>query len=130
MLHGVFQIIWKSKCTPRIKFFTWLILVDRLNTKTMLRRRNIGDRQDDNCVLCSTGEEETIEHLFFSCPFESLCWCVLDINWDTSINLSDRIMHARQTSVLVFFTEISMIAACEIWKKIEMTRSSTEPTQV
>jgi hypothetical protein len=74
--HGIFEIIWKSKCTPRIKIFTWLILVDRLNTKTMLRRRNIGDRPDDNCVLCSTGEEETIEHLFFSCPFASLCWGV------------------------------------------------------
>jgi hypothetical protein len=116
MLHDVFEIIWKSKCTPRIKFFTWLILVDRLNTKTMLRKRNIGDRQDGNCVLCSTGEEEAIEHLLFSCLFESICWGVLDINWDTSINLSDRIMHARQTSGLVFFTEISMIAAWEIWK--------------
>lgn len=25
----------------RIKFFTWLILVDRLNTKSMLKRRNL-----------------------------------------------------------------------------------------
>jgi len=37
--HPIFKIIWKSRCTPRVKFFAWLVLVDRLNTKTMLRRR-------------------------------------------------------------------------------------------
>jgi hypothetical protein len=31
--------LWKSKCTPRVKFFGWLVLVDRLNTRNMLRRR-------------------------------------------------------------------------------------------
>lgn len=29
--HPIFKIVWKSRCTPRIKFFAWLILVDRLN---------------------------------------------------------------------------------------------------
>ena len=27
-VHPVFKAIWKSKCTPRIKFFAWLVLVD------------------------------------------------------------------------------------------------------
>jgi len=36
--HPAFGWIWKAKCTPRIKFFAWLVLVDRLNTKDMLRR--------------------------------------------------------------------------------------------
>jgi hypothetical protein len=31
--------IWKTKCIPRIKFFGCLLLVDRLNTKNLLRRR-------------------------------------------------------------------------------------------
>ena len=30
-----FTWIWKSKCTPRLKFFAWLILMDRLNTKAI-----------------------------------------------------------------------------------------------
>ena len=33
---AVFRLVWKSKVTPRIKFFAWLILLDRLNTKNML----------------------------------------------------------------------------------------------
>jgi hypothetical protein len=30
--------LWKSKCTPRVKFFGWLVLVDRLNIRNMLKR--------------------------------------------------------------------------------------------
>ena len=39
--HPIFKIIWKSRCTPRIKLFAWLVLVDQLNTKTMLWRRHL-----------------------------------------------------------------------------------------
>jgi hypothetical protein len=32
--------LWKSKCTSKHKFFAWLILHDRINTKDMLLRRH------------------------------------------------------------------------------------------
>jgi len=35
-----FSLIWKCQCTPQIRVFAWLVLVDRLNTRVMLRRRN------------------------------------------------------------------------------------------
>jgi len=57
----------------RIKFFAWLILVDRLNTKSMLKRRNMLAEEEVNCVMCNPGEEEDIDHLFFSCPFAQQC---------------------------------------------------------
>jgi hypothetical protein len=72
--HPIFRRIWKSKCTPRVKFFAWLVLVDRLNTKIMLTRCHIGEIDDDLCVMCDTGSEETMEHLFFTCPFARGCW--------------------------------------------------------
>lgn len=31
--HPTYKIIWKAQCTPRVKFFIWLILVDRLTLK-------------------------------------------------------------------------------------------------
>jgi hypothetical protein len=31
--------IWKSKCIPKIKFFAWLLLNDRFNSRNILRRR-------------------------------------------------------------------------------------------
>lgn len=30
-VHPIFKAVWRSKCTPRIKFFAWLVPVDRLN---------------------------------------------------------------------------------------------------
>jgi hypothetical protein len=46
-----FQWIWKSKCTPRLRFFAWLILMDRLNTRDMLRRKNFHVQPNYFCVL-------------------------------------------------------------------------------
>lgn len=44
--------IWKSNCIPRIKFFSWLLLNDKLNTRNMLRRRN-KFLEDYSCIMCS-----------------------------------------------------------------------------
>lgn len=38
--------IWKSICIPRIKFFTWLMLNDRLNTRNILKRRKNSNKKD------------------------------------------------------------------------------------
>jgi hypothetical protein len=58
---------------PRIKFFTWLVLVDRLNNIMMLTRKHIGQRDDDLCIMCASGQDETVDHLFFNCPFANQC---------------------------------------------------------
>jgi len=87
--HPIFKIVWKSRCVPRIKFFAWLILVDRLNTKTMLQRRHFNVQDGTACIMCTTGEQETIEHLFFECPFAQQCWTRLGISWDSTRPAAD-----------------------------------------
>jgi hypothetical protein len=71
---STFKRMWWSKCIPRLKFFAWLLLVDRLNTKAMLTRRNNSVDSNDHCVLRSSQADEDIGHLFFSCPFPLSCW--------------------------------------------------------
>jgi hypothetical protein len=114
--HPIFKLVWKSRCTPRIKFFFWLILVDRFNTKTMLSRRHIGERNNDHCVLCSLGGNETLEHLFFLCPFAAQCWNRLGFTWDLHLSLDDRLAQASWDSDLDFFVEATMIETWELWK--------------
>lgn len=81
--------IWKSKCIPRIKFFAWLLLNDRLNTRNMLRRRKKFLEEGYNCVLCQLGVEETIEHIFFDCTLSVRRWFKLGIIWeDDAVTLS------------------------------------------
>jgi hypothetical protein len=56
--------IWKTKCIPRIMFFAWLLLNDRLNTRNILRRRRKALDEGYNCVMCHNGDEETAAHFF------------------------------------------------------------------
>lgn len=114
--HPIFKVVWKSQCTPRVKFFVWLILVDRLNTKSMLQRTNLNIQDDINCVMCSNGQEETIDHLFFECPFTKEFWASIHLAWDDSLQLLDRLTQARMAHNLPFFTEVALIAAWELWK--------------
>lgn len=98
-----------------IKFFAWLVLMDRLNTKSMLRR-NLNIQDDTLCIMCNSGAEEEIDHLFFQCPFAGQCWASIGFTWDINLPLPERLASAYQTHGLEFFTEASLIAAWELWK--------------
>jgi hypothetical protein len=63
-----FSWIWKSKLWPKLKVFAWLLLSDRLKTRNMLKRRHLNIGNIYSCALCTSGDEETLEHLFFCCP--------------------------------------------------------------
>ena len=81
----------------------------------MLTRRHITFQGDNTCVLCTTGADETIDHLFFSCPFAGLCWTKISFNWDLTLNLEDRILQGTNDIGLDFSMEAAMIAAWELW---------------
>jgi hypothetical protein len=61
--HPLFSWLWKSKCQPKHKVFFWLLLKNRLNIRSFLRRRSIplDSFTCDNCILQM---EDTIIHLF------------------------------------------------------------------
>jgi hypothetical protein len=66
--------IWDSSCANKIKVFAWLLLMDRLNVRNILRRKKHKlQRNDYSCVMCTNQCEETTFHLFFSCPFSRAC---------------------------------------------------------
>jgi hypothetical protein len=114
--HPVYSWMWKSKVTPRVKFFAWQVLVDRLNTKVMLRRRNLFNEPNAHCVLCAAGIDEDIDHLLFDCSFSRRCWGRIGIQWDINLSLHARIAHCMQQQNVPYFMEIITIAAWEIWK--------------
>ena len=77
-VHSAFKWLWKSSCQPKRKFFFWLLLQDRLSTREILKRRNM-ELQCYDCVLCHLDTEESLMHLFFSCPFSMSCWNTLGL---------------------------------------------------
>jgi hypothetical protein len=108
---------WKSKCIPKIKFFAWLLLNDRLNTRNILRRRRKFLEDGYTCVLCLEDVEESVEHLFFDCPSAACRWFALGITWNDHLNIHQKIQAAKLDFAQPFFMEIFMIGARCIWNE-------------
>lgn len=66
--------VWKIWAPPKIKFFSWLFVQDRIWTSDRLERRhwdNCG-----NCPLCNR-VLESVEHLFVHCRFSIRIWALI-----------------------------------------------------
>jgi hypothetical protein len=72
-IHPAFKWIWYSACQQKHKVFYWLLLKNRLTTRSLFKRKNM---QLDSyaCELCILQKEETLRHLFFKCSFGRNYW--------------------------------------------------------
>jgi hypothetical protein len=111
IVHVAYGWLWKSKCIPKMKFFCWLLLSDRLNTRNMLRRRNICLNTGFSCMLCHNPPEETVEHLIFHCSFAKQCWDCLDCVWGQTGDRLQLITQGKKNWKKSMFMEIFMVAA-------------------
>lgn len=98
-------ILWKSKCTMRLKVFLWLMLMDRLNTREMLQKKQFNIQGGTNCAMCNSMIVESMTHLFFSCTFTQQCWLELGIQWNLALEFMNIITTAQATFHLNFFFE-------------------------
>ncbi|WVZ97553.1 hypothetical protein U9M48_043079 [Paspalum notatum var. saurae] len=78
-VHPAFKWLWDSSCQNKHKVFFWLLLVDRLSTREILRRKSM-HLPSYNCVLCHFGIEESLTHLFLFCDFSKQCWGLLGLS--------------------------------------------------
>jgi hypothetical protein len=107
-----------SVLTKYVKVFTWLLLMDRLNVRNILRRKKHKLQGNNyNCVLCLAQCEETTIHLFFSCLFSLRCWQHLNINWRFDLQFHSMMEETRHTCNNDFFMEIFIVGAWQIWKE-------------
>lgn len=66
-LPQYFIWLWKSRASSKIKVFSWLLLMDRLNTKYILDHKHCAPTNCDlNCVLCSSTSIEIFCSIFSS----------------------------------------------------------------
>ena len=82
--HTVFlrKYLWKLKIRLKIKIFMWF-----LNRKVLLTKDNLVKRNWNGCTKCSfCGCDESIDHLFISCPFARLIWRELCFVLTTSLH--------------------------------------------
>jgi hypothetical protein len=81
----------------------------------MLTRRPINVHDDELCVMCETGDSETINHLFSECTFACQYWSKIHFHWDMNLGIEYRILKSSQEHGIPFFTKAALIAAWELW---------------
>ncbi|XP_020271020.1 uncharacterized protein LOC109846208 [Asparagus officinalis] len=77
----LFNVVWFPCFAPKMACCLLKSLLNRLATRDRLFRFGIILTED--CVLCS-GRKESIDHLFFQCPFSAYIWklCKLKLHTD------------------------------------------------
>ena len=105
MLDGntkfVRKYIWKLKVPLKIRIFMWFLQRKVILTKDNLLKRNW--QGATKCCFCE--HEETIQHLFFDCPFTKVLWRIVHLafnitppknttnlfgNWLNRVNKKDK----------------------------------------
>jgi hypothetical protein len=109
--------ISKSKCLPKLKVFAWLLLMDRLNTKDLMLRKNWHVEGGSSCVLCSANALETRDRLLFQSPFADAWWDLIGIQWNCSFQISSCFIQAQILFRGPCFIVVVVSAAWNIWKE-------------
>jgi hypothetical protein len=112
----VLNAIWKSKALPKLKVFTWLLFMDRLNTLDIMQRKHWYVESGYECSICTDGVLETSQHLFFTCVFATQCWDFLGIQWDVNAQFTQVFAAAKTTFQGPCFFEVFACASWNIWK--------------
>lgn len=80
----------------------------------MLRRKNC-HLQAFNCAVLQCSQEETLVHLFWSCPFAQQCWSFLCPQISTQSSILEAFYDIKEKLNLPFAVEIIMLASWSIW---------------
>ena len=109
-----FGWIWKSSCQAKHKFFFWLLLQDRLNTRNLLGRKNF-HIQSYSCAVLQCTQEEMLMHLFWSCPFAAQCWDYVCPQRSRNLSVHEAFSDIKEKLGVPFYMEIMILAAWGIW---------------
>ena len=81
----------------------------------MLRRKHFHIDDGYTCVMCNTGAEEDIFHVFFDCTFAVTYWQVIQFDWPAINDIHTKLSYGRANNAHGFFMEIFLVAAWELW---------------
>jgi hypothetical protein len=66
-----FNFVWRNHAPPRVRFFAWLLVQNRIQCKVNLAKKNIVD--DATCELCKEHDEDA-DHIVSGCRFARQFW--------------------------------------------------------
>jgi hypothetical protein len=114
--HPAFRWIWSSVCQAKHKVFYWLLLKNRINTRGLLRKKNM-HLDSYVCELCISPREESLRHLFYKCPFAKNCWSYIGVSVPTWLKPERATKRIKRSLNLPFAMEIIILMSWSIWTK-------------
>ena len=73
----ILQFVWSNCAPPRVRFFAWLLVQEKIQCKTNLRFKNVVD--DAECEVCRVAVESP-DHLILHCTIATQFWAKLGIS--------------------------------------------------
>ena len=110
----VYKWFWKCSCQQKHKVFFWLLINDRLNTRGLLRRKNMV-LDSYSCELCILQREESLKHLFFRCRFARNCWASIGVHYPVHLSPRQLIKRIKRCLNVPFYMEIIVLMCWSIW---------------
>lgn len=83
---GLYQKIWSSNTSPKVKHFLWRCLSNSLPVAENMAYCHLA--KDKTCARCGVGEE-SVNHLFFQCTYARQLWALAHIHIPPSGTWSD-----------------------------------------
>jgi len=74
--------IWRNRAPPRVQFFSWLLVQERIQSREHLKRKHVVT--DAVCEVCNHAEE-TAAHIIFHCAFAASFWEAIHVELPTNM---------------------------------------------
>ena len=107
---------------PKFLFIVWLALLGRLSTCENLLK--IGIQCDPQCCLCESGVD-SLQHLFFSCPYSSTVWGELlqwlqirrdPCYWDSEVHMVVQHFHSCSVQHQIYRIALAVVVYL-LWRE-------------
>jgi hypothetical protein len=116
-VHAPFcGFVWHNHAPSRVRFFTWLLSRDRLQTRAVLLHKTILERAAAFCPICQD-PIETANHIFFECGFAKSFWAAVGCRFpmDARVDLLHSYRGAARVAAETSST-FTLLCCWNLWK--------------
>jgi hypothetical protein len=108
------EFVWRSYAPSKVKFFMWLLVQSRIQSRAALLAKKIIQPVDAHCAICSAPVENT-SHIVLGCSFARRFWEAIGVPPCAALEVNQ--LHALP-GVLKGPTASTFTALCcwNIWK--------------
>ena len=108
------KMVWNNCAPPRVKFFIWLLVQNRIQSRSNLLKKSI--ITDATCALCHNCDESA-DHLIFTCPVAASLWQHVGIERNSSTTVSNLGALQRPNAIPETHFSVFIFLCCwNIWK--------------